>query len=155
MLVIRVPLPSQRLGGKCDFYRHLHSVLDCNNKQIFNFGIFPLSSRYHIYEMIIHSSYAHICGTTERGIILTDCQLLCLWKLGLWKLGHVCTWPRTISFSVKGNRLGQIFLVFWFPHITSFCSLLSSRGRESSGTFSFETSLWTDDICDTLCMASW
>lgn len=84
MLVIHVPLPSQRLGGKCDFYRHLHSVLESNNKQIVNFGVFPLSSCYHIYEMRVHSSYAHICGTTERGIILTDCQLLCLWKLVLF-----------------------------------------------------------------------
>lgn len=84
MLVILVPLSSQRLGGKCDFYRHLHSVLESNNKQIVNFGIFPLSSPYHICEMIVHSSYAHICGTTERGIILTDCQLLCPWKLGLF-----------------------------------------------------------------------
>lgn len=79
-----LPLCLLRLGGKCDFYRHVHSVLESNNKQIVNFGIFPLFSRYHIYEMRVHSSYAHICGTTERGIILTDCQLLCLWKLVLF-----------------------------------------------------------------------
>lgn len=29
------------------------------------------------------------------------------------KTSIVCTWPRTISFIMKGNKLDQIFLVFW------------------------------------------
>lgn len=149
MLVFNVPFPPQRLGGKCDFYRHLHSVLESNNKQIVNFGIFSLSSPYHIYEMRVHSSYAYICGTTERGIILTDCQLLCLWKLVLFVHDLellVSAWRATAWPDIP-------YLLTSSHH--QLLQPLSSQGRESSDIFSFDTSLWNDDLCDILCMAFW